>query len=100
MDKQVRGGRNAHTNLLVYYLILISSIIFNIVLITVFFVSKMSASKKYTIWLTGIPASGKTTLAKSITETYQNVFLIDSEEASKKNNTFIIFFTKRKIMRL
>ena len=42
----------------------------------------MRASKKYTIWLTGIPASGKTTLAKNITDAYQKIYLIDSEEAS------------------
>ncbi|MFC1803390.1 adenylyl-sulfate kinase [Thermoproteota archaeon] len=42
----------------------------------------MSAIKKYTIWLTGLPASGKTTLAKSITDAYPNIFFIDSEEAS------------------
>jgi len=43
----------------------------------------MRSSKKYTIWLTGIPASGKTTLAKNIADAYQKIFLIDSEEASK-----------------
>jgi adenylylsulfate kinase-like enzyme len=43
----------------------------------------MRASKKYTIWLTGVPASGKTTLAKNITDAYQKIYLIDSEEASK-----------------
>jgi len=42
----------------------------------------MRVSKKYTIWLTGVPASGKTTIAKNITDTYQNIYLIDSEEAS------------------
>ena len=43
----------------------------------------MSTSKKYTIWLTGIPASGKSTLANNIADVHHNMFLIDSEEASK-----------------
>ena len=43
----------------------------------------MRARKKYTIWLTGIPASGKSTLAKKISDSYPNMFLIDSEDASK-----------------
>ena len=52
-------------------------------LILYVYVSKMRATKKYTIWLTGIPASGKSTLAKNITDACPNFFLIDSEEASK-----------------
>jgi len=43
----------------------------------------MNASKNYTIWLTGIPASGKTTLAKNIIEAYPEIYFIDSEEVSK-----------------
>ncbi len=31
--------------------------------------------------MTGVPASGKTTLAKNITDAYQKLFLIDSEQA-------------------
>lgn len=42
----------------------------------------MRGIEGYTIWLTGVPASGKTTLAKNITDAYQNIYLIDSEEAS------------------
>ena len=43
----------------------------------------MSANKNYTIWLTGIPASGKSTLATNIADAYHNMYIIDSEEASK-----------------
>jgi adenylylsulfate kinase len=42
----------------------------------------MSTSKNYTIWLTGIPASGKSTLAKNIADAHPILFLIESEEAS------------------
>ena len=42
---------------------------------------KMRATEGFTIWLTGIPASGKTTLAKNITDSFHQIVLIDSEEA-------------------
>jgi adenylylsulfate kinase len=41
----------------------------------------MRATEGFTIWLTGIPASGKTTLAKNITDSFHQIVLIDSEEA-------------------
>jgi adenylyl-sulfate kinase len=61
------------------------------ILLTFFVFSQIALSAKTTIWLTGLPCSGKTTLANYIHEKIPNSVILDGDAVRKNLNSDLGF---------
>ena len=64
------------------------------ILISLFLFSQITLSAKTTIWLTGLPCSGKTTIANYIHEQIPNSVILDGDVVRKNLNSDLGFTPK------